>query len=180
MRDAGTVAQQYPATRRRLSVANGGASGQAKAVLDTLLAWNGHYDQTAPDGTVDPGVATWDAFRVQAAKIATAPFGAAAALLADEGSLQSTLPGYDQGTSYHLFDATHEESYGLRTLDADGYRRAAAAAFGVLADRFKSDDPTHWREPRRMYKMTVQGAGSPPDLPFFDRGTYEQLVETAP
>jgi hypothetical protein len=31
-----------------------------------------------------------------------------------------------------------------------------------------------------MFPVAVQGAGSPPDLPFFDRGTYEQLVETAP
>ena len=159
MRDAGTVAQQYPATRRRLSVANGGASGQAKAVLDTLLAWNGHYDQTAPDGTVDPGVATWDAFRVQAAKIATAPFGAAAALLADEGSLQSTLPGYDQGTSYHLFDATHEESYGLRTLDADGYRRAAAAAFTTMIFARAPARPGHSPRRRRRRRSCRQESG---------------------
>jgi acyl-homoserine lactone acylase PvdQ len=180
VRDAGTVAQQYPLTRPRLARAATGASGPAKAVLDTLLAWNGHYDQTASDGTVDPGVATWDAFRAAAGRVAVAPLGDAARWLADEGALEGTIPGYDQGAPYHYFDATHTESYGLRTLDADGYRRAAAAEFDALRARFGTDDPSAWREPRRMFKVAIQGAGSPPDLPFFDRGTYEQLVETAP
>ena len=34
--------------------------------------------------------------------------------------------------------------------------------------------------PRRMYKVTAQGAGSAPPLPFFDRGTWEQIVELSP
>jgi penicillin G amidase len=180
VRDAGTVAQQYPLSRPRLARAAQGATGPAKAVFDTLLAWNGHYDQTAGDGTVDPGVATWEAFRQAAGKLAIEPLGPAARWLTDEGALQSTIPGYDQGAPYHYFDAAHTESYGLRTLDAAGYRRAAAAAFDELKQRFGTDDATKWREPRRMFPVTIQGAGSPPDLPFFDRGTYEQLVETAP
>jgi penicillin G amidase len=180
VRGAGTVAQQFPLARTRLARAQRGSSGPAKTVLDTLLAWNGHYDQTGSDGTVDPGVATWDAFRKAAGEVSTEPLGHAAKWLGDEGALEGTIPGYDQGSPYHLFDATHTESYGLRTLDAAGYRRAAAAAFDALRARFGTDDPSHWREPRRMYKVAIQGAGSPPDLPFFDRGTYEQLVETAP
>jgi hypothetical protein len=28
-----------------------------------------------------------------------------------------------------------------------------------------------------MYSWTLQGVGNPPPLPFFDRGTWEQLVE---
>jgi penicillin amidase len=180
VRDAGTVAQQYPLTRPRLAAANRGATGPAKAVLDTLLAWNGHYNETAADGTVDPGVATWDAFRQAAAAIAVAPLGPGAKWLADEGALQDTIPGYDQASPYHYFDASHFQSYGLRTLDAGGYQRAAAAAFANLSARFGTDDPSRWREPRRMFKVAIQGAGSPPDMPFFDRGTYEQLVETAP
>jgi hypothetical protein len=47
----------------------------------------------------------------------------------------------------------------------------------VLAKRFGSPDPATWREPRYVYPWTIQGAGSPPPLPFFERGTYEQLVD---
>ena len=32
------------------------------------------------------------------------------------------------------------------------------------------------REPRRMYEVEVQGAAAAPDMPFFDRGTWEQSV----
>jgi hypothetical protein len=31
-----------------------------------------------------------------------------------------------------------------------------------------------------MYDVAAQGAGSPPALPFFDRGTYEQIIELSP
>jgi hypothetical protein len=50
----------------------------------------------------------------------------------------------------------------------------------VLAKRFGSDDPAGWREPRRMYETGASGATAPPPIPFFDRGTYEQLVEVGP
>ena len=28
-----------------------------------------------------------------------------------------------------------------------------------------------------MYEVTAQGAGASPDLPFFDRGTWNQSIE---
>jgi hypothetical protein len=31
-----------------------------------------------------------------------------------------------------------------------------------------------------MYDVTAQGAGQAPPLPFFDRGTWEQIVELGP
>jgi len=31
-----------------------------------------------------------------------------------------------------------------------------------------------------MYEMTAQGAAAIPELPFFDRGTWEQFVEVGP
>jgi len=57
---------------------------------------------------------------------------------------------------------------------------AAAATARVLGGRFGSSSPGAWREPRRMYDVGAQGAGSAPDLPFFDRGTWEQSVALGP
>ena len=34
-----------------------------------------------------------------------------------------------------------------------------------------------WRDKRQMYEQSSLGAESPPPLPFFDRGTYEELFE---
>ena len=77
-RQAGTVAQQHPIATARLRRAARGAEGGARQVLDTLLAWDGSYHRTDAAGTVDPGVAAWDAFRAAAAEVALARFGEAA------------------------------------------------------------------------------------------------------
>ncbi|MCW3016879.1 MAG: Peptidase penicillin amidase, partial [Solirubrobacterales bacterium] len=177
---SGTVAQQYPIATARLRRAQRGAAGPAKTVLDTLLAWDGSYDRTAPDGTVDPGVATWDAFRAAAADIALAPFGAAGPWLTDDDHLRELYGGYHPGTPYHLFDATHAEAYALGHLKAAELRTAAAQAAAAVAKHFGTEDPARWREPRRTYALGAVGAASPPSIPFFDRGTYEQLVEVGP
>jgi hypothetical protein len=58
-----------------------------------------------------------------------------------------------------------------------GYRVAAADTYVILSRRFPTEDISRWREPRRMYDVSAQGAGKPPELPFFDRGTWEQLLE---
>ena len=87
------------------------------------------------------------------------------------------FPGYHTAAPFHYFDATHLEAYGLRTLSAAGYRRAATDAFDALVDRFGSADPSAWREPRRLYDFEGLAGAQPPELPFFDRGTYEQIVE---
>ena len=68
----------------------------------------------------------------------------------------------------------------LRTLSARGYRRAAAAAYNALVKRFNSGDPAAWREPRLMYEPEAQGAGSFDPFPFYDRGTWQQIVELGP
>jgi hypothetical protein len=83
------------------------------------------------------------------------------------------------GTS-HVFDITDPQAYALRTLGPEGYRRAASAAAEALAQRFGSTDPAAWRDKRAMYDVTAQGAGQAPPLPFFDRGTWEQIVELGP
>lgn len=167
IRQEGSVAQQRPLAGRRLRLAAAGASGKAARVLAVLRAWNGDYTRTDAAGTVDPGVATWDAFKQQADRIATAPLGAVEGFAA-------------KPSSTHQFDATDRQAYALRTLDADGYRRAAAAAFDALKARFGSDDPARWREPRRDIAVPAQGAAQAPRQPFFDRGTWEQLIELEP
>lgn len=168
IRREGSTAQQRPLASARLRRAQRGATGKAKAVLDTVLAWDGDYTRTAPDGTVDPGVATWEAYKSALATLAVQPFAKGAARFED-----------NPGTS-HQFDITDKESYALRVLPPAGYRTAAATAFDALAKRFGSEDPTRWREPRRYYDVGAQGAGQSPPLPFFDRGTWEQVVEVGP
>ncbi|MDX6672213.1 MAG: penicillin amidase [Solirubrobacteraceae bacterium] len=182
VRRTGTTAQQFPAARSRLLLAARAPTGRrAGIVLRTLLAWDGSYDRTAPDKTVDPGVATWDAFRSELDKLTRGQLGAAAVgWLANEGALQFLNPGFHQGAPYHYFDATHPESFALRTQTRTGYRLAAERAFDVLARRFGTQDPARWREPRRMFDFQGLAGAQPPPLPFFDRGTWEQLVELGP
>ena len=151
-------------------------------MLDTLLAWDGSYARTAEDGTVDPGVATWDAFRAQPpASSSSARSARRPTCAADEDVLTPLYGGYHHGAPYHYFDATHLESTGLRTLTPAGYRRGGRSG---VRPRWPSastaTDPAKWREPRRMYEVGAVGATAPEPMPFFDRGTYEQFVELGP
>jgi penicillin amidase len=167
-RSNGAVAQQRPLFGARLRQARRGARRRARAVLDALIRWDGHYDRADAGGTVDPGVAIWEQFKSEAKAIALGRFGGAADLLDAE-------PG-----SSHVFDISNGEAYALRTLSRRGLRIAADHAAAALTNRFGSPDVGAWREPRRMYEVTAQGAGTPPELPFFDRGTWEQSIALGP
>jgi penicillin G amidase len=164
LRKVSTTAQQLPLAKPRLKRAARGATG-------------GAFGRTDSHGTVDPGVAAWDAFRAAAGARATAPYGEAAKWAADENVLLGLFPAYHTGAPYHYFDANHFASFGLRTLTRAGYRAAAADAYDALVKRFKSGDPNAWREPRRMFDFQGLAAAQPPPMPFFERGTYEQIVE---
>jgi len=170
IRREGSTAQQRPLaiTRRRLRAAAKDATGEAKAVLDTILAWDGDYVKVDAARTVHPGVATWLAFKKAAAAIALGRLGEGAKRW--DGS-----PG-----SSHEFDISPGAAYALRTLKPGDLRAAAAAAHAKLAEQFGGADPASWRSPRKLYDVGAQGAGQAPELPFFDRGTWEQVVETAP
>ena len=61
----------------------------------------------------------------------------------------------------------------LELTDA-GLRRAATNAANALGD------PGTWRQPRRMYDVTVLGVAPKPALKFYDRGTWQQAVELGP
>ena len=178
---SGTTAQQFPVARGRLAAAARGLrSGRAATVLGVLLRWDGSYARTAPDGTVDAGVATWEAFREQLERLTRSRLGPGVGWLADEGALGFLHPGYHAGAPYHYFDASHLQSYALRTQRRPSYRIAAERAFDALAQRFGSTDPAKWRIPRPMFDFEGLAGASPPPLPFFERGTWEQLVELGP
>ena len=168
IRHVGQTAQQLPLSKPRLRRAFKGAKGRAADLLGALIRWDGSYHRVDDNGTVDPGVAIWEEFKDQLEARALKPLGEGAERLAG-------------GTgSSHAFDISNGEAYALRTQKRRGYRRAAEATFAKLAERFGSEDLSSWREPRRLYEWQIQGAMSPPDMPFFDRGTWEQFVETAP
>ncbi|MFL5886537.1 MAG: penicillin acylase family protein [Thermoleophilaceae bacterium] len=163
---AGTTAQQRLPAAPQLQAAANGATGPAAAVLQTILRWNGDYNTTDSNGTVDPGAAAWQEFKNQAQAIAIARLGPGAELIGSE----------QPGTSHH-YDASEGQTYALRTLSPADYRQAAAGAFDNLTKKFGSSDPSKWRDKRQMYDQSALGAEQPPPMPFFDRGTYEELFE---
>ena len=161
----GSTAQQRPLLGSQLRRAAAGASGPAATVLDTIRAWDGSYAATGPDGKVSPGVAAWQAFKSAAQKLALTRLGA--------GALQ--LAGAEPNKE-HVFDVSWGQAYALNHLSAAGYRQAAAAAFATLSASL-GPSPANWAQPRTNAKVSIQGVESPPPIPFFDRGTFEQLVE---
>jgi len=167
---AGSTSQQRPlrVTRVRLQAARRGSTGDVKAVLDTILAWDGDYVKVDDQRTIDPGVATWLEFKHQAAAIAL-------------GRLGDGAKRFDGTPSRsHEYDISPGAAFALRTLSVKDLRAAAATAFTKLSERFKTADASRWRDPRKIYDVSSQGAGSAPELPFFDRGTWEQVIETGP
>ena len=167
-RASGTVAQQRPFFTKQLRAARRGGSSKARSVLTPLSRWGGSYNRTDSAGTVDPGVAAWEEFKDQAEAIALFRFRPGAKPLAGETGLS------------HMFDITLGEAYALRTLSKRGLRLAAERTSDALTKRFGTSDPARWREPRRMYEVTAQGAAAPPELPFFDRGTWQQSLAVGP
>jgi penicillin amidase len=161
-RVVGTTAQQRPLLDAQLRAAAAGASGAAKQVLDTIVAWDGSYDRTDAAGTVDPGVAAWEALRDAATR--SLPRAARAWL----GG-----PGRS-----HAFD--FGGAAGTAILDGANLRTLAATAASTLASRFGSADPARWREARRMYDVTATGIATPPSLKFYDRGTWQEVYELGP
>ena len=169
-RITGTTAQQRPVAAGPLNSALRGATGNALTVLQTIKSWNGSYHVQDANGTVDPGVATWHAFANAAVKIA---FGK------NWDHKELGVFGTGAGSS-HRHELSNVQVYALRTIGAKGWRQAAKLAFPDLEASFGTGDPTKWRAKRLMYSPGAQGAGSFEDIPFFDRGTWQQVVELAP
>jgi acyl-homoserine lactone acylase PvdQ len=168
-RVTGTHAQQRMLSTRRLKQAARRTRGDAKVVLDAILAWNGDYATTDADGKVPPGVAAWDAFCAAARDVAVARYPKNVSKL-----------GHSAGGS-HLQECATLESFGLRTLRRRGYRKAAAGAMTALEKEFGSKDPETWKTDRPTYPVGSEGGGTFPEpFPFFDRGTWTELTELAP
>jgi hypothetical protein len=173
-RRSGSTAQQRPLFGRQLRRARRGSRGKARRLLETLIEWDGSYTRVDSDGRVEPGVAAWEEFKDQAEAI----------VLFNINRHRRPGPGVRElagkpGTS-HEFDISNGEALALRTLRKRGLRLAALRTHERLAARFRTPEPDTWREPRRMYEVTAQGAADTPELPFFDRGTWQQSVGLGP
>ena len=162
----GTTAQQRPLATRPLRAALAGSRGHARTVLRTILAWGGSYAKTGAHGDVSPGVAAWQAFKTAAQNIAVGRLGRGAFLI-----------GGGQPNSEHIFDVSLGQAYALRTLKPAGWRAAAGVAYRALVAKFHSGSPARWAAPRTDADQSILGAEQPPTMPFFDRGSWEQLVE---
>jgi penicillin G amidase len=168
-RITGTHAQQRMLSTGKLKKARRGARGDAKVVLDAILAWNGDYATTDSEGKVPPGVAAWDAFCAAARDAAVARYPKEVSKL-----------GHSAGGS-HLQECATLEAFGLRTLKRAGYRKAAVAAMAALEKKFGSKDPETWKIDRPTYPVGSEGGGTFPEpFPFFDRGTWSEATELAP
>jgi penicillin amidase len=165
-RATGTTAQQRPLLDAQLKAAADGATGGAKTLLDAVVAWDGSYDRTASDGTVEPGVAAWQTL---AAAIAKRKLPAAAI----------DRLGHS-GSSSHEFDLGNGSAVAFLSASAGDIRSAAEAASASLTERYGSSDPARWREQRRRYDVDITGLAPKPELRFFDRGTWQQAVELGP
>jgi penicillin amidase len=163
---AGTTAQQRPLAGRKLRAALKHAHGHAAVVLRTILSWNGNYAAENTAGTVAPGVQAWQDFKDRLTAIAVRPLGAAGQLL-----------GGGEPNSEHLFDATLGQTYAMRTLGPAGWRRAAAATYTQLIKQFGNSHPAAWRAKRTLAPQTIIGLEQPPPMPFFDRGTFEEVTQ---
>jgi acyl-homoserine lactone acylase PvdQ len=163
---AGSTAQQRPLAGRKLRAALKHAKGHAAVVLRTILGWNGGYTAANSAGTVAPGVQAWQDFKDQLTVIALRPLGAAGELI-----------GGGEPNSEHLFDATLGQTYAMRTLGAAGWRRAAAAAYTELDKQFGTSHAAAWRAKRTLAPESTLGLEQPPPMPFFDRGTFEEVTE---
>ena len=169
--ELGHVAQQFPFARRKLRKARRLATRRRASGARRPARWDGSYHRTYDAGLVHEGVAIWEELKDRAEAIALGPLG---------GELATDLLSGGTGSS-HAFDASNAEAYALRTLTprelAARGRRRRAGAHQALRD---PASPASWREPRRMYDVAAQGAAASPELPFFDRGTWEQSVALGP
>jgi penicillin G amidase len=163
-RRIGTHAQQRSLLALKLTDAQKAATGPARTVLDTILAWDGDYDTTDANGTIAPGVAAFEALK-KAVKD-TLP-KAAITLLGERGGS-------------HPYDMGAAEAAGFHASTTASLVRAAGEAQKALAARFGTADPASWRDPRKLYDVQVQGVATAPRLKFYDRGTFSQAVELGP
>ena len=158
----GTIAQQRPlaSARPAARVARVATGDAAHRAADDPAPGTAPTTRSTDDGTVDPGVAAWEEFKTAGRRVAIGR-------LPREARCSTAARARS-----HAFDASNGDGYALRTLGPRGYRQAAQAGVrGSCRSGSGRANPAKWREPRRLYKPSAQGAGSFPEpFPFFDRG----------
>ena len=165
LRTLSSIATQRPASQKILERAAKGATGPAAAVLGTLLAWDGNFTQTADDGTLEPGAATWQAFKAAAERVKF-------------GKLSAPLEAlFEKPGSEGFIESTYGETLALRTLSPAKLQQAAANAAKALTKTYNSPDPQSWRMKRPTVTAETQGLAGAPPTPLQNRGTYEMGLE---
>ena len=165
MRNLSSIATQRQVAQKILERAAKGATGPAADVLNTLLAWDGNFTRTADDGTLDPGVDTWHAFKAEAERVMF-------------GTLSPALEGlFEKRGSEGFIESTYGETLALRRLSPAKLQKAAADAATELTKTYGSADPAKWRLKRPTVTAEVQGLATAPPTPLQNRGTYEMAVE---
>ncbi len=169
VRKTGTTAQQFPFFKRKLRAAKRFANADGRAVIARASGLGRELrSDRRPTARSTRGSRYGRSSRS----------GSSAPDRPDGAGGRRSSPA-TTGSS-HQFDITNGEAAGLRLQGPRDFGKAADATAAALAARFGSADPAGWREPRRMYEVSAQGAASVDDLPFFDRGTWEQSVMLGP
>jgi penicillin G amidase len=165
LRNTSSIATQRPPAQKILERAAKGATGTAATVLQTLLAWDGNFTRTAEDGTLEPAVATWQAFKAAAERVMF-------------GKLSPPLEGlFGKPGDEGFVESTYGETLALQKLSAAKLQKAAANAATELTNTYKSPEPQTWRMKRPTVSAEVQGLAPAPPTPLQNRGTYEMAVE---
>ena len=165
LRNTSSIATQRPTSQKILERAAKGATGTAATVLQTLLAWDGNFTRTAEDGTLEPGVATWQAFKAAAERVMF-------------GKLSPPLEGlFGKPGDDGFVESTYGETLALRKLSPAKLQKAAENAAAALTKTYNSPDPQTWRLKRPTVSAEVQGLAPAPPTPLQNRGTYEMAVE---
>ncbi len=162
----GTTAEQRPFSTNWLKRALRGAHGRPAALLRAILAWDGNYNRGGGDGRLPPGLPAWQTLKRQMQLLAIRQLGAAGRII-----------GGERPNSEHVFDVSLGQAYAFRRLGPASVRLAARRAFDQLARHFHTTNTAKWRPVRTLSTWSIQGAESPPPMPFFDRGTFEQFID---
>lgn len=166
LRKTSSTATQRPTAQRLLERAAAGATGPAGDVLRTLLAWDGNFTRTDAAGTMDPGAATWQAFKA-----------AAEVVMFGKHVSRGTDSLIEAPGSEGFIESSLGETIALRKLSLAKLRLAAANAAAELTKTYGSSNPATWRMKRPLLTAQTQGLASAPPTPLQNRGTYEMAVE---
>ena len=172
-RRIGTTAQQRSLLAVRLQDAQTAATGPARTVLDTIVAWDGNYDRTDANGTIDPGVAAFEALKEAVEDTLPA---AAVTLLGQRGGSHPYDMGAAEVAGFHSLVDRRARERGRRGAEGAGAaasatptRRAGATRASSTRSRSRASPPrrgwsssTAGRSRRRSSSVRSYGPSSRP------------------